>query len=173
MHQRAHIGAPASVGALLATTALARLPIWNAPNDVVVAAHRDRQSQIMESSQAILNRAESETRDLTAEEQREVAGLNDEFDDLERQIDLRERTIANQARLEAPAGRRTDPDPAPGDELDELARAAEPRRTGSGRRPRAGRAASDQRHRPRHVGLPQLRRLRQLRARRMHAPGRA
>ncbi len=113
MHERSRI--PASVVALLGCTALASLAIFNR-DDVVVTEFRDRQAQVNESSQAILNRAETESRSLTAEEQREVEGLADEFEDLERQITLRERVTAQGSALSAPRGRQTEADALPGDE---------------------------------------------------------
>jgi hypothetical protein len=79
--------------ALLACTALARLPIFN---DATIDAHRARQQEVNEASQAILARAEGETRDLTEAEQREVGQLADEFDSLENQIGVRTRVL-NQA----------------------------------------------------------------------------
>lgn len=107
-----HFTVPTSV---LAVLAIGALPYGfgmfaDGPIDATIDAHRDRQQALMESSQAILARAESETRDLTAEEQREVEGLTNEFDDLERQIGLRERVNSQNAMLAAPRGRQTEPD---------------------------------------------------------------
>jgi len=107
-----HFMVPTSV---LAVLAIGALPYGfgmfaDGPNDATIDAHRDRQQALMESSQAILARAEGENRDLTAEEQREVEGLTNEFDDLERQIALRERVNSQNAVLTAPRGRQTEAD---------------------------------------------------------------
>lgn len=105
--------APVSVLALVAMGALRNGAIFNeAPafTDSVIDSHRDRQSALMESSQGILARAESETRDLTEAEQTEVDGLNREFESIENQIALRTRTLTNQAALTSPRGRRAEPD---------------------------------------------------------------
>jgi len=126
---------PASVVALLARTAIAQLPIFN---DATIEAHRARQTEVTEASQAILARAEAESRDLTEAEQREVTALADEFDALENQIGVRQRVLNQSASLSAPRGRQTDPDPV--SEVDEpqlvnraapaaTARRAEPRPT--------------------------------------------
>lgn len=111
-----HFSVPASVLALLALGAPVNGFIFaDVSPDSIVAAHRDRQTALMESSQAIMARAESETRDLTAEEQGQIEGLTNEFDDLERQIGLRERVNAQNAVLTAPRGRQTEPDPIAGE----------------------------------------------------------
>lgn len=104
-----HFIVPASVVALLAL----RLPdnFRVLAEDATIAAHRERQGELMNSSQAILARAESESRDLTEAERNEVEGLTNEFDTLEAQINLRERVAAQNALLTAPRARQTDPDP--------------------------------------------------------------
>lgn len=116
-----HFRVPASVLAVLAHGAPACGFIFaDVTTDAVIAAHRERQQALMESSQAIMARAESEqNRDLTAEEQGQIEGLTNEFDDLERQIGLRERVNMQNALLTAPRGRQTDPDPIAGDDLPE------------------------------------------------------
>lgn len=113
-----HFLVPASV---LAVLAFGAAPVHahfraDASPDAVISGMRDRQQALMESSQAIVNRAESENRDMTAEEQREVEGLTNEFDDVERQIALRERIASQNAVLTAPRARQTDPDPIVGDD---------------------------------------------------------
>ncbi|ODT50269.1 phage major capsid protein [Devosia sp. 63-57] len=107
-----HFTVPSSV---LAVLAIGALPYGfgmfaDGPTDATIDAHRDRQQALMESSQAILARAESESRDLTNQEQTEIEGLTNEFDDLERQIELRNRVNTQNAMLTAPRGRQTDPD---------------------------------------------------------------
>lgn len=126
---------PASVAALLANTALAGLPIF-ARGDAIIDAHRDRQAAITDSAQQILAAAESESRDLSVEEQSELTRLTDEFDGLTRQIELRERVLNQSASLAAPLGRRTAPDDA-GVEPPEPARPANAVRPGA---PAGGRA---------------------------------
>ena len=79
-----HFTVPSSV---LAVLAIGALPYGfgmfaDGPTDATIEAHRDRQQALMESSQAILARAESESRDLTNQEQTEIEGLTNEFDDL-------------------------------------------------------------------------------------------
>lgn len=125
-----HFIVPASVLAVLAAGAPAHGFIFaDAAPDAIVAAHRDRQHALMESSQAILARAESESRDLTEAEQNEVTGMTNEFDSLEEQIRLRERVASQNALLGAPRGRATDPDPIEGDDppANRPANAATPR----------------------------------------------
>lgn len=131
--------APAAALALVAIGALRNGAVFNRIEivDSVIDAHRDRQQALMEQSQGILARAESETRDLTEAEQTEVDGLNREFEDIERQVGLRERTLTNQASLAAPRGRQTEADdvetdePAPAPRVqnraDPAPRRAEPR----------------------------------------------
>lgn len=105
---------PGSVAAVLALGALMSgvgfVSADARPHDAVIQAHRDRQQQLMESSQAILARAEQESRDLTEAEQTEIEGLNREFEDVDRQVALRERTLTNAGVLTAPRGRQADPD---------------------------------------------------------------
>jgi HK97 family phage major capsid protein len=108
-----HICVPASVVALLAL----RIPenMFLFAEDAVVAANRQRQMELMDSSTSILARAEAESRDLTSQERNEVEGLTNEFDELEAQIALRERVSAQNAVLSAPRARATEPDPVDGD----------------------------------------------------------
>jgi HK97 family phage major capsid protein len=116
MHVCATSRAPASVLAALALGAPAN-GILFAHTDGAVQAHRDRQQNILETSQAILARAESEQgRELTEAEQNEVDSLDREFQGLERQIDLRERVANQAARLTTPQPRQTEPDPLEGDD---------------------------------------------------------
>lgn len=108
-----HFYVPASVMAVLALGAPVNALIRA---DAAVEARRERQQQLMESSQTILARAEGENRDLTDAERTEVDGLTAEFDGLEREINLRERVQTQNAILTAPRGRQTDPDPIEGDD---------------------------------------------------------
>lgn len=110
-----HFIVPASVLAVLALGVPVHGYILADAPDAVIAANRDRQQALMESSTAILNRAEGEKRDLTDQERTEVEGLTAEFDGLEREITLRERVASQNAMLTAPRGRQTDPDPIEGD----------------------------------------------------------
>lgn len=126
------LSVPGSVVAVLALGAPAFGLVF-AHADSVIEAHRDRQSVLMESSQGILARAETETRDLTEAEQTEIDGMNREFEDIDRQVALRERTLTNAATLSAPRARATDPDDVPGDEdgtppASRITNRAEPRR---------------------------------------------
>lgn len=112
-HKR--LSVPASVLALLALGTPSFGAVF-AHADPVVQAHMDRQQVLMESSQAILAKAEAETRELTETEQTEVTGLTNEFDQLKTQIELRERVANQQASLVAPRGRQTEADPIDGDD---------------------------------------------------------
>jgi HK97 family phage major capsid protein len=113
-----HFAVPGSVLAVLAIGAPSFAFLFNDPPnaDEFIANHRDRQAALVESMQAINARAEAESRDLTADEQRELDGLSNEFDDRERQIQLRDRANAQAALLQAPRPRQTEPDPAEGDD---------------------------------------------------------
>jgi HK97 family phage major capsid protein len=110
--------ASASVLALVATGALRNGAVFNRleDTDTVIQAHRERQTALMESSQGILAQAQTESRDLTGAEQTEVDGLNREFEELEAQITLRERTLHNQAILNGPRGRQTEVEPIENDD---------------------------------------------------------
>lgn len=113
-----HFTVPGSVMAVLALGALPFGVVFNdaAVSDALIDQHRDRQTELMQSMEAIANRAVAETRDLTTEEQREIEGLQNEFDDRERQIGLRERMLNQSAILTAPRNRQTEPDPLDGDD---------------------------------------------------------
>lgn len=111
-----HFAVPSSVMAVLAVGAPEFAFIFaDGEDDTIVMGHRARQVEITEASTSILNRAEAEKRDLTEAEQKEVDGLTDEFDGLERQINIRVRVAAMSSRLSAPRGRLTEPDPAEDD----------------------------------------------------------
>lgn len=110
-----HFIVPASVLAVLALGAPVHGYFFADSADSAIELARDRQQALMESSTAILNRAEGEKRDLTDVERKEVDGLTAEFDGLEAEIALRERVATQNALLTAPRGRQTDPDPIPGD----------------------------------------------------------
>lgn len=117
-----HFTVPASVLALLALGAPVNGFIRaDASADSVVEAHRVRQQAITESSTAILARADAEQRELTEAERTEINGLTGEFDQLEREIGIRERVAANAAILAAPRARQTEPDPIDGDDPPALA----------------------------------------------------
>ena len=100
---------PMSVHALLACTALATLPIFNR-DDPTIQAHRDRQAAITDASQQILAAADAESRDLMEAEQRELASLTNEYDNLEGQIGLRERVTNQVSNLNAPRPRQSEPE---------------------------------------------------------------
>jgi HK97 family phage major capsid protein len=109
-----HFIVPGSVLAMLALAAPAFAVVF-ADADDAMALHRDRQQKIMESSTAIMARAEAENRDMTAAEVKEVEDLTKEFDGIEAQIKAREGVLARNAVLTAPRGRQTDPDDLDGD----------------------------------------------------------
>lgn len=127
MNRLAISRAPLSVLAILAAGAPLNGAVFNRPEpDAITDAHRDRQAALMESSQAILARAEAETRDLTEQEQTEIEGLNREFEEIDRQVALRARTLTNASTLNAPQARQTDADALDGDDAPAPAPGARP-----------------------------------------------
>lgn len=84
--------------------------------DSVIEAHRERQVALLESVNVVLAKAEAEKRDLTVAEQGEINDLNAEFEDVENQVNLRTRSLANAALLNAPRARQSTPDPIEGDD---------------------------------------------------------
>lgn len=116
--------APASVLAVLASHAPVDGAVF-AHADAVNEAHRHRQTEVVEAQTAIMARADTEKRELTVDESKEMDELASEFDRLTNQIDRRERALGQQEVLATPRGRQTDPDPLPGD-IDEPAPVARP-----------------------------------------------
>lgn len=111
----AHASAvPHSVNAVLGISSSVRGLVF-ADLDTVIAAHRNRQGELVESQNAILAAADAESRELTAEEQNNVDNLSAEFERLGGEIDRRERALAQAALLSGPRGRQTDADPIDGD----------------------------------------------------------
>jgi len=108
-----HFTVPGSVLAVLAMGVPSFGFVRADAADTVVAAHRQRQVDLMESSTAIMARAEAENRDLTDAERTEAEGLAAEFDRIEGEVNLRERVAAQNATLAAPRGRVTEADDAP------------------------------------------------------------
>lgn len=107
---RAFSHVPASVLAVLACGVPAHFVIA-ADGDPTVDAYRTRQQELLDSQTAILARADAEKRELLTEERTEVTALCAEFDRLGGEIELRERTAAQAAALNAPRGRQAEPDP--------------------------------------------------------------
>lgn len=105
-----HFKVPESVLAVLAIGAPENVYLFADVVDATVASYRDRQQTLMESVDAIMARAEAETRDLTDAERTEIEGLTVEFDGLERDIGLRNRAASQRALLTAPRGRQTETD---------------------------------------------------------------
>jgi HK97 family phage major capsid protein len=117
---------------------LARGRDWfaGAVADGTVEAHRTRQTELLDSCTAMIAQADAERRELTAEEQGTIDANNAEVDRLERQVALRERTMANAERLRGSTGRAALPDqlahedddaPAPARPTAQAPRAPEPR----------------------------------------------
>lgn len=102
-----HFTVPASVMAVLALGAPVNGFIFA---DAVVDTARDRQQQLLNSADDIRLRAEAESRDMTSQEVSEVSALTAEFDALQSEIEAREAVSARTALLQAPRGRRTEPD---------------------------------------------------------------
>lgn len=148
-----HTSVPASVLAVLALGAPANCIIRADAVDAVIEAARSRQIELLDSSTAILNRAEAESRELTADERREVDGLTSEFDTLEEDITRRERVAQQNALLNAPRGRQTDPDPAdPANPDPAPARQSNAARPSPARVPAAPRATAGGTNGFRHLG---------------------
>jgi HK97 family phage major capsid protein len=106
---------PRSVISLLALGSTFLSGIF-AHTDGVIVAHRERQDKLLESSQAILAKAEAESREINEDERKELKGLNNEWERLEDEIAERDRVVAMADRMAQSRGRQTDPDPIPGDE---------------------------------------------------------
>lgn len=113
-----HGRVPLSVLAVLALGAPANAVIRN-EDDPIIRGYRDRQDQLVASSQSILDLATSDKRELTKEEKAEVDQNSADFDRLEGEITSRVRIAAQAAMLAAPRGRQTEANPTdvqPGDE---------------------------------------------------------
>jgi HK97 family phage major capsid protein len=106
---------PASVTAVLAIGAPATAAVF-AHADAVIEAHETRRAELVDAQTTIIARADAEKRDLTAEESKEIDELAAEFVHLGNQIERRARALAQAEILAAPRGRRTDPEPLPGDD---------------------------------------------------------
>lgn len=119
------------------------MPNLRSSVDPVIESLRGRQEELHNSSQAILDTAESENqRDLTVEESQRIDELSAEFERVGAEIARRERINAHRDMLEHPQGRRTEPDAV--EEDDNPAPAA--RVTNAGARqpaPLPGRAATN------------------------------
>jgi HK97 family phage major capsid protein len=81
--------------------------------DPVVQQYRERQDALLADSRNLLALADSEKRELTTEENRQISANSADFDRLDNEIKLRERVNAQADVLSQPQGRRTDPDPLP------------------------------------------------------------
>lgn len=85
--------------------------------DTMIETLRARQDELLEQSQTIVATATSEKRDMSVEEGQQVDGLTAEFERVGLEIGRREKIMAQEELLNAPRGRKTDPDPiedAPG-----------------------------------------------------------
>lgn len=78
---------------------------------VTMEALKSRLVELVETAKAIQAKSDAESRDLTAEEQTELDAVSSEFDAVEKDIARRERTAAQEARLNMSAGRVTQPAP--------------------------------------------------------------
>lgn len=103
----------------------------NTPDQI--KALQDRLVELNEDALAIQAKADAESRDLTEDEQTELTGILDTFDEVEKDIKRRQRISAQAGRLDMGSGRQTDPD-VDGDDGDMNNRAhRQPRAAGSGR----------------------------------------
>lgn len=121
---------PDSVLAVLARGVPADF-IIAAEADPTIDGYRTRQQELIDSQTAILARADAEKREMTTDESTEVRNLASEFDRLNGECELRERTAAQAALLSAPRGRLTDPDPI----VEEQPEAVQPVRAAARERP--------------------------------------
>lgn len=119
---------PASVLALLAQP---RGYFQGVVADATIAAHRERQQELVQASEAVIAQADAERRELTVEERNTIAANAAEVDRLEGEVTLRERITAQAGRLAQPTGRRTAPEATPGDGEEEAE--PPPRPTNQGR----------------------------------------
>lgn len=113
---RMNVEVPASVLAVLAMGASSFGSIFNDGNpDLVLEKHRGRQTELLEQSNAILAKADSEERELTTEESTAIENNDAEINRLDAECGRREALNAHNARFKKPNGRKTDPDPTPAD----------------------------------------------------------
>lgn len=109
-------------------------------SDDVIAAHRERQEELVSDSQTIMAAADAEKRDLTDDEQKSVEANAGEFDRLKADIERRQRIHAQTQELHRPQARKADPEPtqrAARDEDDDRPQAkapAQPRPAGEAAR---------------------------------------
>jgi len=80
-------------------------------SDAVIAAHRERQNELVADSQTILAAADAEKRELTKDEQGQIDSNAAEFDNLRADIDRRERIMAQTEALNRPQARQTEAEP--------------------------------------------------------------
>lgn len=95
--------------------------------DPVVAAYVARQEELIATSQAIINAADGEKRELTADEKRQISDNTAEVERLDNEITLRQRVAAQQERLEAPRPRVSPANAAEPPSADEIEPPARPR----------------------------------------------
>lgn len=75
--------------------------------DPVIAQYRARQDELVNASQALIQAADAERRELNADERKQIQANSDEVERLENEIELRGRVTAQVARLDAPLPRAT------------------------------------------------------------------
>lgn len=121
---------PASVFALLA---LPPAYFAGVVADATIAAHRERQQELVQASEAVIAQADAERRELSVEERNTISANAAEVDRLDGEVTLRERITAQAGRLSQPQGRRTAPEGTPGDLADENEPAPPTRPTAQGR----------------------------------------
>src|SRR5262245_30020948 len=119
---------PVSVLAVLALGAPAKGFIAADATDTVIATHRARQAELSDAQTEILAKADTEKRDLTVEEGKELDDLAAEFETLAKQIERRERSLAQAAVLKTGRGRQTEPEPIV-EPIDRPAASASPARS--------------------------------------------
>ncbi|MBB95588.1 MAG: phage major capsid protein [Rhodobacteraceae bacterium] len=89
-------------------------------SDEVIAAHRERQEELVSESQTLMAAADAEKRELTEDEQGTIEANAREFDRLKSEIDLRERIHAQTRDLQKPQARKVEAEPvAASDEREE------------------------------------------------------
>jgi HK97 family phage major capsid protein len=131
-----HITRVRALPAVLALLSNGRDWFGGAVADATVEAHRLRQGELVQASEAIVAQADSERRELSAEERTTLTNNAAEVDRLESDISLRQRLQEQAGILNTARGRRTAPEQTPGDAAaDERATNTAPRQGGTARVP--------------------------------------
>ncbi len=95
--------------------------------DLIIEQHRERQDKLVADSRTLMAAAEAEAnRDLTEDELAQIKDNTAEFDKVKALIEARNAVIEQEAELERPLGRMTEPDDLPADDEPEVEPEVEP-----------------------------------------------